>query len=181
MFSFMFTLNSLFCFVLQGKKTASGMTVVASRFSNPTTRNVMSGILLTPGPVCTHTGVQSLSRIFRNSINKAKFLLAANRLQSANLGSVVILEKISKSCHVFVKRSPVDIRQYLDTDENGDLCSVEEYAQKFELPPPAPITLKIQHELVEIGLVAAEDFKQQEKRAYAAAFSECTTTAFDLG
>ena len=124
----------------------------------------MAGILLTPGPVCTHTGVQSLSRMFRYSINKAKFLFAANKLQSADLGTLMVVERISKSCHVFVKKTPDDIRADLLSPKNNDLCTPDEYEQRFNLPPPAPITLKIQNSLVELGIVPAGSFKQQERK-----------------
>ncbi len=123
----------------------------------------MAGILLTPGPVSSYTGVQSLSRIFRVSVNKARFLVAAGRLQSDNLGSLVVLDSISKTSHVFIKKPPADIVHELEA--NSDLCTMQEYKFKFGLPPPAPITLNMQHALVEKGLVPAVYFKKQEKRA----------------
>ena len=137
----------------------------SNRLANPTTRNVMTGILLSPGPVCNLQVVQSLSRVFMSSINKSKFLLAANRLQAASFGSLVPLRSISSGCQIFVKKTPAEVAELLQLKENQDLCTFDEFQYRFGLPTPAVISLKIQGTLVQMGLVPPEYFKHKEKRA----------------
>ena len=152
-------------FVHTQGRTPKGISTSSKNFSSPTTKNVMTGILLSPGPVSTVRVVQSLSGVFMSSVNKSKFLLAANRLEAASLGSVVILKSVSSKCHVFVKKTPAEMSQLLQLKENEHLCTAEEFQYRFELPTPAVVSQKIQRELVQMGLVAAEYFKEKPKRA----------------
>ena len=137
----------------------------SNRLANPTTRNVMTGILLSPGPVCNLQVVQTLSRVFMSSVNASKFQLAANRLEAASLGSLVPLKSVSKSCVVFVKKTPAEIGELLRLKENQDLCTIDEFQYRFSLPTPARVSKKVQWALVQMGLVPKEFFKQKEKRA----------------
>ncbi len=134
----------------------------ANRLTNPTTRNVMTGILLSPGPVSSHQVVRSLSRQFMSSVLKAKFDMAANRLVAASLGSLVT---VLNGQHIFVKKVPEEAAQFLQQQENQDLCTIDEYQHRFNLPTPAVVTPKIQGALAQMELVPAHFFKQKQKRS----------------
>ena len=110
----------------------------------------MSGVLLAPGPVSVLQSVQGLSGVFHNAVTKQKFMTAAGKLQASNLGSLVILEGISRQCHVFVKRMPHEVPEII---ENEGLCTPGEYEQQFMSPPSKAISVKMKEHLVRMGLV----------------------------
>ena len=124
-----------------------------SRFSNPHVRNIMSGILLVPGPVTTMRSLRGLSGVFNNAINKAKFLTAAKRLENGNLGRLVSLDRSFQSLNVFVKLPPEEMQPLLQIKENSDLCSDELYTRKYVSPSPATISNTIKKRLVDMGVV----------------------------
>ncbi len=144
-----------------GKVRAGINSASANRLTNPTTRNVMTGILLSPGPVSSLQVVRSLSKQFMSSVLKSKFLLAANRLESASFGSLVA---VSNKRNIFVKKVPEEAAPLLQIKENQDLCTIDEYQLRFGLATPAVIDPKVQSSLVQMGLVPAPFFKQKEKR-----------------
>ena len=123
-------------------------------FSNPTTRNVMTGILLAPGPVCNLIIIQRSSQVFMSAVNKAKFVTAGNRLQGLGLGLMITV----RAQHVFVKKSLVEMESLLLMEGCGDLCTMEEYRYRFCLPSPSIITPSVKKLLVEQNLVAVETF-----------------------
>ncbi len=131
------------------------------RLANPTTRNVMTGILLTPGPVCNMQVVHSMSRVFMSSVNKSKFLTAAQRLEAASLGTLV---SVSGGGDIFVKKVPEETCRMLQVKENQDLCTPDEFQFRFDLPTPAVISWKVQGSLIQMGMVAPHHFKQKERR-----------------
>ena len=134
-----------FHLILQiGKK----LGLIKNRFSNPSTRSIMSGLLLVPGPVATIRSVQGLSRVFNNAANKPKFLSAANKLQEAGLGTLVTMPRVPHSPTVFIKKPLEEIQELLLLKENEDLCTVEEYAARFKMMPPSTVPLKLQETLV---------------------------------
>ncbi len=109
----------------------------------------MTGILLSPGPMCNLRVVQCLSRVFMSAVNKAKFLSAANKLQAASLG---VLVSGVRGGHVFIKKSPKDIEDILQQNEYQDLCTMREYTYRYNLSM-APKMLKIQGVLEQMGMV----------------------------
>ena len=129
---------------------------MAKRFSNPSPKNVQSGVLLSPGPVSVLQAVQGLSGVFHNAVTKQKFLTAASKLQAANLGSLVVLEGISRQCHVFVKKPPAEVEAVINSE---DLCSYGEYVQQYMVASSKAISEKIKQHVVLMGLVPAEVFQ----------------------
>ena len=63
-----------------------------------------------------------------------------------------------------MKGTPVEAAAILGLEENSDLCLPHEYAERFSLPPPASITLKIQNLLVNQGYVAREYFTMKQEQ-----------------
>ena len=136
---------------------------MSKRFAVPAVKNVMAGVLLTPGPVSTHTAFKSLSRVFNMAINKAKYLSAARKLQDAGLGMLVVLENISSQSHVFVKKMPSEAQAILERDRSAYLCTPAEYEQRFYLPPMKSVTPRIQQSLIQMGYVAEGLFVPQKE------------------
>ena len=127
----------------------------------PTIRNIMAGILLLPGPIATITSVKQSSTVFLFALNKSKFETAANKLQALDLGSLVYLH--GRSSPVFVKKLPGEMGPLLARDDCKDLCTIEEYKMRFELPPPKSIThnarcVNLVETVIDMGLVAPELF-----------------------
>ncbi len=136
-------------------------SLVKLRFGLATVKNMMSGVLLAPGPVSTHLSVKGLSPTFNLAISKAKFMAAANQLQAANLGSLVVLDNISRSAHVFVKKPPEEVRGQLQ-----DFATDEEYSDRFSLPPASTVNMKMQEELVRLGYVPEAHFINKAKPTF---------------
>ncbi len=142
------------------------------RLTIATSKNVMTAVLLSAGPVSSHLTTRNMSSSFKVAVNKARFLSAANQLEAAGFGSLVILDSISHSAHVFVKKTAAEVAAVLQTPEHSGMCSVEEYEQRFNLPTPSYITEKMQDTLVQMGLVPQQYFKEKKVKSSMAGFSE---------
>ena len=59
---------------------------------------------------------------------------------------------------MFIKKTPQEIAGLLLMEENADLCTIEDYMERFVLPPPFSIKEGLQNELISQGLVAPEYF-----------------------
>ncbi len=164
---FVFYQNSYFIYfiTIQRKSTTEGRKgYMTSRFGSgkfPSIRNIMTGLLLSAGPIATLNSVKKSSRIFLFSVSKNKFEIAANRLQSLNLGTLQYLRSGNKA-PVWVKKLPVEVAPILAQGGCDDLCNVEEYAQRFELPCPMSVTEKMKDAMVAMGLVSPELFKNYD-------------------
>ena len=87
---------------------------------------------------------------------------AANQLQDAQLGKLVVLEGVGKSL-IFIKKEPAQARDLLMLSQNSDLCTPEEYEERFSKPPSCVITEKLMTNLISLGHVPAEHFKTKVK------------------
>lgn len=132
------------------------------RFAMASTKNIMTGVLLAPGPISTRLTVKNMSPAFKLAISKAKFLSAAKHLQDACLGSLVVLEKVSSQAHVFVKKPPDEMCVLLQAETHRHLCTDEEYKERFEMPTPVSVTDKMQQCLIEMGLVESSWFRNRK-------------------
>ena len=147
---------------LQGKSsTTRHRGTSGKRFALATARGIMSGVLLTPGPVSTHKALKNLSMAFNVAVTKSKFISACNRLQASNLGFLVQVDNKNRQAQVFVKRPPEEVQIILESGENSDLTSYQEYSQRFALPPSAAVTPPIKEKLVQMGMVKPEHFKEK--------------------
>ena len=139
-----------------------GRASSANRFDTikyATARNIMSGILLTPGPVVNFSSMRSTRRVFLHSVNKSKFDNAGNKLKAANLGNFISVQYQNKmKLSVFLKKHPDEIREDLKSEENKDLCSIEEYSAKYFSPSPAGINDRLKRILVSLGLLSQDAF-----------------------
>ena len=113
----------------------------------------MAGILLSAGPVSTQISVKRTSHVFVFSVNKSRFEAAARKLETANFGTFGFLK--GNQTGFFLKKRPEEVGHLLQMNDNADLCTSEEYSERFHLNPPASITPKIKTSLVNQGLVPA--------------------------
>lgn len=141
----------LFC-VLQAKKKRN-VGIMKNRFTNPSTRGIMSGILLSPGPIATKESVKGVSRCFHSAVNNVKFLAVATKLDEAGFGW---LQQMGQSVKVFVKRPPEQMYELLQRKENQDLCTVDEYDVRYRLPLTTTISKQVQDQLVQLNIVKEE-------------------------
>ena len=155
----MMVIHYTFVNLPQGTKKSS--LVVKNRFTNPSTRGIMTAILLTPGPVATKTTVKGLSRIFNNAINIPKFLAAARKLQDIGLGSLA--SSSGKFSNVFVKKPPEEAGHILVSTGNEDLCSAVEYEERFKLPSPSTVSTRMRTYLIESGSVPRQYFPLEQQ------------------
>ena len=157
MFSYLMSSLSLISYMQASKKTFEKRLVQA------TAKNIKTAILLSPGPVSSRLTTRSMSSAFQVAIKKANFMSAASQLQANGLGTLVVLSSISSGAHVFVKKTPAEMALALQAPENVDLCSIEEFEERFNMPPPAYINERIQEGLVREGLVPQEHFKERRR------------------
>ena len=59
---------------------------------------------------------------------------------------------------VFIKKHPNEIKEVLELKENQDICTLEEYVMKFNLPSNAGVSVRLKKSLVDLGLVSQEMF-----------------------
>ena len=131
------------------------------RLIQPTTRNVMRAVLLTPGPISTRLTTRNMSSSFKVAVTKPKFLAAATQLQKANLGYLLQWScGTTRTYPIFIKRLPLEMTDVLKMEENSDLCTPEEYEFRFKLPTPASIKEPMQEDLIRQGLVHPQHFKR---------------------
>ena len=109
----------------------------------------MAGILLTCGPVSTQEAVKKTGSIFKFTVTKAKFETAANKLQAEDLGVLV-----QSSRGIFIKKAPGEIHDILLKERNSDLCTPQEYDDRYCMPAPGSITINMRRKLIEQSLVA---------------------------
>ena len=114
----------------------------------------MTGILLSPGPVCNLIVVQRSSQVFMSAVNKSKFVTAGNRLQALGLGSLVAV----RAQHVFVKKLPNEMASLLLSEGCRDLCTLQEFQFRYTLPSPSVVGESVRKLLVETNLVTLEAF-----------------------
>ena len=121
-------------------------------------KNIMTAVLLAPGPIATHLNVKNMSSAFQIGVTKAKFMSAANQLQASGLGYLIVLEKISSQAHVFVKKTPHEMSVLLQSDAIRTVSAfdIQEYEDRFNMPSPASVTAKMKQCLVELGLAQQE-------------------------
>ena len=131
------------------------------RLVQASTKNIKIAILLSKGPVATHLTTRNMSTNFQVAIKKANYTFAATQLESSGLGNLVVLKSISNSTHVFVKKTPAEIAPILQAPENAWLCSLEEYEERYNMPPPSFINERMKEVLIGKGLVRPEDFKRK--------------------
>lgn len=139
-------------------------------------KNIMTAVLLTPGPISTRLTVKNMSPAFRLGVSKSKFMNAANQLQSAGLGSLVLLDKISAQAHMFVKKPPHEMRVLLESDEHTQLnCTEEEYAHRYHSSLPASVTYRMKESLVEMGILSQQAFMQDVAQGQQRSLSDIPT------
>ena len=119
----------------------------------------MAGILLTLGPVTTLSSVQRLSTIFNTAVRKSRYVVAAKQLESAQLGKFIE----GYGSGVFIKKPPAEAAPFLLQPGTQDLCTPDEYADRYNKPPSSGIKSKLQETLVQQGLVPAELFQRGQR------------------
>ena len=150
---------SVLCLQEKRKKYTRNDGLTGKRFDSPSLECIMSGVLLSPGPVATLNSVHRLSRVFNKVVNKEKFMAAATKLNEMEVGDLVTVncgDKWTKTVDVFIKKLPEEMGDVIVDDEV--LCTQQEYQQRFFLSPPLSIDDRLQNSLVEQGLVKAEYF-----------------------
>lgn len=112
-----------------------------------TSSDLAKAILLTKGPICTIKAIQKNGPLHLRKVVFNQFVKAATNLQAIGLGR---LEKVNNSL-VYVKKLPDEVKSILEVRD--DLCSFEEYAQKFYQAPPKAIKQATWNTIIKLGLV----------------------------
>ena len=115
-------------------------------------------ILTAKGPVTTQNTLRSNFTKLRH-ITKEEFVAAAKQLQAANLGSLVSVPstKGSRPSTLFLKKPPEEVQNILSMTPN--LCSPEEYSDRFHMRIPALISFKMRAQLLTLGLLSEKQLK----------------------
>ena len=132
-----------------------------------TDEDVMSAILMLPGPVCTLRALnQSAPKKYRHLIRAKHYRKAAFVLQDAKFGFIKLLThggpKAKFPIMVFIKKPPEEVQQL--KAKLQEICNQEEYAMErytmqFSRRPPACIVEFYQKKLILLGLVPEKHFK----------------------
>ena len=112
----------------------------------------MMGILKTAGPVCIHDAARS-NKLLR-SLKSAQFVEASSALERLQLGRFITLSAHrgkGRSSQVFIKNPPDEAMQSLCANPN--LCSLDMYTKRYNLPPSRLIGLPLRAKLMEMKLV----------------------------
>ena len=123
-------------------------------------RGIMSGVLLSHGPVSTNVTVQGLSHVFSIAVNKAKFEAAASKLQEAGFGELKEIRCSNRRSTVFIKKPPEYVMGLLQLKEYTELCTTDEYVMRFSSPPPSTLSMSLRQDLVQFGFVPAHYFAE---------------------
>ena len=116
----------------------------------------MKCILLSKGPITTQQILRNHFRKLRHA-TKDEFLEASRKLERFGLGSLVQVANYKRSSSIFVKKSPEQVANILQTMPG--LCTLKEYSEKFAMRVPTLIALRTRAQLVTCGLVSEKQLK----------------------
>lgn len=110
------------------------------------------------GAVVTFRSFKQSARRNLRSITEDEFVDAIRSLQEDHLGFVrsVQVPRAANPVTVFVKNAPDDISW------PSNLCTQEEFRQRYQLPTHRSITPAIKRELVSLGCVSEDLFKDSD-------------------
>ncbi|XP_072016043.1 uncharacterized protein [Amphiura filiformis] len=136
--------------------SAGASTSASQRSPNPsrvvrrqvtwTVKELMSAILLSKGPVVTPSAIQKNGPHYLRHVSKKQFMNAATKLHQMNLGILVNLTSA-----VFVKKTPVEAK--LMEEHYKDLCTMDQYIDRYFQPLPRIISSFLREKLVAMGLM----------------------------
>ena len=122
-----------------------------------TKRNIMAAIVRSMGPVSTHQVIKHGWRFLR-MITLEQFLVCAQALEAANLGTILNHNpNRNKPVYFFIKKAPSAVIQELL--DNPDLCTPDLYAERFCLPTPNLVSATMRIQIAATGLVRMEQFE----------------------
>ena len=119
----------------------------------------MEAILKLPGPVASPKAVKSTRRCFLHHLTTDNFIKAAQELEKANFGNIVVLQMQSNGgipLKIFLKKPPVEVEHVFGA--NPDLCTFEDYSMQYAKGSPKSITFPLRAKLVAMKLVAQDHF-----------------------
>ncbi len=118
-------------------------------------KDIVQGILLTPGPVATSKAVKyaKMSLIY---ISNQQFLDAAKELEQRNFGTLVQVSTSSRSLQVFLKKTPQEAEPALNA--YPEFCDLETYTKRYKKGSSKAISFQLRAQLVSMKLVPPEHF-----------------------
>ena len=112
-----------------------------------------------PGPVATPKAVKSTRRYFRHHLKTDDFITAAEELEKANFGRLMVIRMRSQggtSLKIFLKKPPVEVEHVIGA--NPDLCTFEDYCMYYAKGSPKSISFPLRAKIVAMKLVAQDHF-----------------------
>ena len=137
---------------MRRKSTETGVVNVSVNKAIPI-RRIMSGLILTMGPITTHSSFVRQGPTALRQIHKQHFLNAASQLEAINLGRY----DPSIAGGVFFKRHPSEVKESLEA--NPDLAKMEDYVMRYSLQVPASVGFKVKEALIMQGYLNQDQFK----------------------
>ena len=117
-----------------------------------TRRNIMAAILKTASPVVAHRSVNA-RWAFLSMLSSKQFIEAADQLVQEHFGTLKSLPGDGvRTTQIFIKTHPDSVREAIAA--NPDLCTLEEYTQKYNRPLPKVIKGNKREKIISMGLVA---------------------------
>ena len=122
-----------------------------------TLHGIMAAILWISGPVSSIVTMNSNGPRKYRSIGFADFKSGAERLQEVGLGTMVYVKlHSSRSTLMFIKKPPTEVQQMA----LANMSTMTEYTARYNMRPPAIVLRKWRPQLVSLGLVPDEHFKE---------------------
>ena len=145
-------------FLTQFISTLSSACVDPER-RQPTSGEIMDGILNFQGPVITYRGFKQARPYRLRSLTETEFQNAADTLAETSYGTslkIRVPRSVGKTA-VFVKSSPEEIFQ---NKENMGI-NVEDYERKYQMKLHSSVSCSLKRILVERNLIEDVEYSQQ--------------------
>ena len=114
-------------------------------------KNIMAAILQAKGPIVNRQVVRGGWRFLRH-LKSQPYLSACSQLQILDFGSEITLN----TSQFFLKRPPDQVASILA--EYPELCSLDDYTERYSMPTPAVIAEKVRLKLINSGKVPPDLF-----------------------
>ena len=103
----------------------------------PTSRDIMSAILLSASAINSYRAFKRLGPRHLRDITKQQYTNSARELEESGMGLTVISQSGGVS---YIKRAPVEVGETLEK-LYSDLCSYTAYSDRFYLAKPKAVQL----------------------------------------
>ncbi|XP_072015438.1 uncharacterized protein [Amphiura filiformis] len=145
-----------------GSRRKAGFNRLVGKHLTADQNSIMTGILLTAGPVASPVTVKRYGPRSLRNVTVPQIDSAEQTLERMNFGKAHEI-KAHKTMKIFVKRPPDEVEELL---QNSDLCTFEQYRKRYFMPSPGRITQNMKDVLVQLDLVPQDHFNLEPQDSF---------------